>query len=164
MGSSRTKNVDRTNYPVLSIVAIVTIVAIVAIFLNARASTGITPLPQGLATVANAVLDVPMTGHVTADTGVTSVTAQAGNRYDLNNDGVIDAGDAKLLGDVIDRVRFCPVNKLCDINADGAIDMQDLGALNAMIVATPQPAPALPTPQAAAADSTSQIGSFGAMA
>jgi len=164
MRSSRTKNVDRTNYPVLSIVAIVAIVAILAIFFNARASEGITPLPQGLAIMANAVLDVQMTGHVTADTGSISAPAPTANRFDLDSDGIVDANDARILADVIDRARFCPINKQCDINNDGRVDMQDLGALNSLILSTVQPSGTAPLPAIRSPDQSSQVGSFGAVA
>lgn len=160
---------DKTNYPVLSLVAVVAIVAIVAIFLNARVSTGFMPLDKGAALVGNMIFDASLTGHVTADTTPPIVSESKHNPYDLNNNDVFDVGDATILGEVIDRVRFCPKNKQCDVDGDGVVDMNDLGQLNAKIIQS-QPAqdttpstPSTPTVRKGT-DPALQLGSFGAIA
>lgn len=125
---------DKTNYTVLSIVAIVAITAIVAIVVKAKGADRV-PSIEEIALSADATLDVQFTGMVIAsDSPLVVSEPAAGNRIDLNDDGVLNAKDSDILGLVIDRVQFCPRSKQCDITGDDIVDMQDLGALNARIV------------------------------
>lgn len=130
---------DRTNYALLSLVSIVAIVAVIAMFLHARVpSQGLPPIQDAPSVVANAVLDVPITGKVTlggSEIAAPAPSRTSGSSYDLDWSGSLDANDAKILSLVIDRVQFCPKNRNCDIDGNGVIDLRDLGQLNSLIIA-----------------------------
>ena len=159
---------DKTNYPLLSIVAIVAITAVVAMFLSARVDGGITPLSEGAAITANALLDVPITGMVASEPAPPAKPARTVHRFDFNEDGSLSEKDAVVLGHVIDRVQFCPRNTQCDVNSDDFVDIQNLGAVNAILLreAPPAPQPPAPTPVYAApqADDSLAVGTYGAVA
>jgi hypothetical protein len=158
---------DRTNYTLLSIISIVAITAILAMFLFARAGEGV----QAPADALTGLFSVSITGHVTASAPQQERQPQPqGDPLDLNNDGKLDAADAVLLGQVIDRAQFCPRNKRCDVNGDGVIDMQDLGLLNSEIISRSPAKTAQPTAQpariarSATANKALSVGAFGGIA
>jgi hypothetical protein len=160
---------DKTNYPLLSIVAVVAITAIVAIFLTH--ADEITPLNEGATIVANAVLDVPITGMVASEPAAPPRPARTLHRFDFSQDGTLNTPDADKLALVIDRVEFCPRSTQCDVNGDNFVDIQDLGALNAILLKeaaqqAPQPvyAPAQPRTYEPSTDHSLAIGTFGAIA
>jgi hypothetical protein len=162
---------DRTNYPLLSLVSIVAITAVVAMFLSARASDGLPSVDDAVAVAGNAVFDIHLTGMVSAEeTQVEPV------RYtlplDFNANSKLDRGDAEVLGLVIDRVQFCPRNTRCDVNEDGFVDIADLGALNAQILQQEAIQPTTTTRTQTStrvqntqnADPSLSMGAFGAIA
>jgi hypothetical protein len=120
---------DKTNYTLLSIVAIVAITAVVSIFLHARAGDGLMPVAEGASATGNVVRS-GITGNVV----VQEQQVQTGNKLDLNGDNRLTSEDAELLGEVIDRLQFCPKHKYCDLDSSGVIDINDLALLNRYIL------------------------------
>jgi hypothetical protein len=161
MGYSEVTFVDRTNYPLLSIVSIVAIAAVVAIFLNTHTDAGIRPVGESVSVVGNAIVDIgPLTGKVVSES--VPHAAKTENKFDLTDDGALDSADAHVLGLVIDRVQFCPRGKQCDINYDGIVDTTDLSLLNGYILRDQlQQAPVAPS---TITDDSASIGSYGAVA
>jgi hypothetical protein len=54
--------------------------------------------------------------------------------YDYDGSGTLDTADAHVLADVIDRKRFCPPEKICDVDESGVVDLRDLGVFNARLL------------------------------
>lgn len=131
---------DKTNYTVLSLVAIVALTAIVSMFLQERAPDGLPTISFTSGSIAGGASErtgTVLTGNVVAGSGSRSEPVR--NRYDLNGNNRIDAGDAEVLGRVIDRVEFCPRNAICDWNSDNILDTQDLILLNAEVLRQGEP-------------------------
>ena len=61
----------------------------------------------------------------TSSTAVVATTTYNAS-YDYNNDGAIDQGDYGILSFVANNLRTCPAGKICDMNNDGKVDIQDI--------------------------------------
>lgn len=134
---------DNTNYSLLSIVGIVAITAIIAMFIHSDRSLSDVGGPR-IALVDSAANqasgnDAALTGYVAVDrspqpTGPRPSPAFSVLDYDYDNSGTLDLPDAIILSDVVDRKRFCPPGKTCDLDGSGIVDLRDLGAFNTRLL------------------------------
>lgn len=128
---------DKTNYSLLSIVGIVAITAIIAMFLHADRS----PIRDSVAAIDFVdSTDAGLTGNIILE-GRTRASAERPRpdfdwtRYDYDSNGALDTDDAVILASVTKRARFCPANKICDVDQNGLVELNDLGLFNAKLLA-----------------------------
>jgi hypothetical protein len=126
---------DKTNYPILSIVAVVALTAIVAMFMNAQRNP-VEPIGPVLALTDgfDGALDgAALTGNVALERATRPVSVAVERArpdvsfasYDYNDDGRLDEEDGAILDLIVARERFCPQGKTCDVNQDGVVDVAD---------------------------------------
>lgn len=132
---------DNTNYNLLAIVGIVALTAIIAMFIHADRSAIPSPIdvPRVALVDGTAQDETLLTGNVVAGRPSYVPTERARPEYDpsvydYDNTGVLDAADALVLADVVDRKRFCPPNKVCDLDGSGIVELRDLGLFNARLL------------------------------
>jgi len=129
---------DNTNYSLLSIVGIVALTAIIAMFVHAdRAPSPDAPRVEFVDTSVRSS-DAVLTGYVTHDRAPVQQERPRPEFdwrvYDYDNSGALDTPDALILADVVDRKRFCPPNKVCDLDGNGVVELRDLGLFNARLL------------------------------
>lgn len=130
---------DKTNYNLLSIVGIVALTAIIAMFIQGSRFPSMEGSPR--IEIVDTADDAVLTGNVVLTDRVQVPTPRPSpefdwTRYDYNNNGVLDTADAELLAEVTNRVRFCPANKICDVDQNGVVELRDLGLFNAQLLKT----------------------------
>ncbi len=124
---------DKTNYPLLAIVAAVALTAIVAMVTLSQNSPGVSASPVLTLTDGFGDTEAGLTGNVVANDRATRPLQEPNrerpgldwSQYDYNSDGTLTSEDTQVLVDVVARSRFCPEGRVCDINNDGIVDIVD---------------------------------------
>ncbi len=131
---------DKTDYPLLAIVAAVALTALVAMISHSSSVPSASPLIA--LTDGFGETEAGLTGNVVAADRATRPIASPERArpeleyvaYDYTSDGQFTSDDTAVLAAVVLRQRFCPAEKICDVNGDAIIDDADRRAYDATVL------------------------------
>jgi hypothetical protein len=123
---------DKTNYSLLAIVAIVALTAIVAMYVSTD-HDAIEPVGPTIEFTDTAGGEAALTGYVSIERATREYVAsderaRAGialSDFDYDGNGELTIEDSYILDAVVARTRFCPAERVCDVNEDDIVDTVD---------------------------------------